>query len=92
MAIWFGPDGKKSLKLDEFELFLMQLHEVLEQLEFDMYDTTNSGSITGLDLARSWIAPANVKSIDKLLDRVREESGRDKRGGLPACTVYAAVR
>ena len=72
METWFGKDGEKALNLEGFQSFLEQLHDALEQLEFDLYDTDNDSTITGLDLARSWVAPANIKVIDTLLDRVRD--------------------
>ena len=36
-----------------------------------MLDYNNEGCIRGLDLARSLVAPASIKIIDRLLDRVR---------------------
>jgi hypothetical protein len=68
---WFGKDGGKKLHLQDFMQFIVQLHGIFDELEFALLDADGSGHITGLDLARSLVAPASVLMIDKLLDRVR---------------------
>jgi hypothetical protein len=68
---WFGLDGKRTLRLADFQLFIVELHMVFDELEFAMLDDDNDGAISGLDLARSLVAPAAVTVIDRLLDRVR---------------------
>lgn len=71
---WFGEAGDLRLKLSEFQSFVSDLHTVFGDLEFALLDTHARGSISGLDLARSFVAPASVSMIDGLLDRVRPPS------------------
>jgi hypothetical protein len=68
---WFGDKGDKRLQLQDFMEFVVQLHSIFDELEFALLDADGSGYITGLDLARSLVAPASVVMIDKLLNRVR---------------------
>lgn len=68
---WFGKDGERKLALADFMAFIVQLHHIFDELEFALLDADGSGSITGLDLARSLVAPASIQSIDQLLSRVR---------------------
>lgn len=71
MLTWFGANGDQHLRLDQFQAFLVQLHHVFEALEFNILDHDGDGKISGLELARSLVAPAGVRLIDDLLNRVR---------------------
>ena len=55
----------------DFQKFIIELHTAFDEMEFAMLDVDNTGWITGLDLARSLAAPASIKVVDRLLDRVR---------------------
>ena len=67
---WFGADGNKRMQYDTFQKFLVQLHGIFDGMEFDMLDVKGKGYISGLELARSLVAPGPVTMIDALLDRV----------------------
>jgi len=41
------------------------------ELEFLHYDVTRSGTVPGIDFARSLVASSDVKRVDALLDKVR---------------------
>lgn len=47
-----------------------QLHEDVVELEFLHYDVTHSGTVPGIDFARSLVASSNVCAVDVLLDKV----------------------
>ena len=68
---WFGVDGSKRMQFETFRKFLVKLHGIFDGMEFDMLDVKGAGHISGLELARSFVAPGPVTSIDPLLDRVR---------------------
>ena len=68
---WFGADGSKRMQFETFRKFLVQLHSIFDGMEFEALDVAAAGHISGLELARSLVAPGPVTSIDGLLDRVR---------------------
>ncbi len=78
LVSFFGRDGSKKLALAEFTSFLVSLHEEVVRLEFAHYDVAGRGSIPALDFARSLVATADVRHVDKLLDKV----GAGARGGV----------
>ncbi|GIL46976.1 hypothetical protein Vafri_3832 [Volvox africanus] len=67
---FFGKDGKKHLYLSEFRNFLDKLHEELVNLEFAHYDCNRQGSIPAVDFGRSLVAAADIRHVDRLLDKV----------------------
>ncbi|XP_059290619.1 calcium uptake protein, mitochondrial-like isoform X2 [Lycium ferocissimum] len=67
---FFGEDGKKRLQYDTFVQFLRDLHEEMLKLEFAHYDYKSRGSISAKDFALSMVASADLKYLNKLLDRV----------------------
>ncbi|GLC44097.1 hypothetical protein PLESTB_000929600 [Pleodorina starrii] len=67
---FFGKDGSKKLYLPEFRDFLDRLHDELVRLEFRHYDCNRTGSITALDFGRSLAATADIRNVDRLLDKV----------------------
>ncbi|XP_060175509.1 calcium uptake protein, mitochondrial-like isoform X2 [Lycium barbarum] len=67
---FFGEDGKKHLQYDTFVQFLRDLHEEMLKLEFAHYDFKSRGSISAKDFALSMVASADLKYLNKLLDRV----------------------
>ncbi|KAG2451387.1 hypothetical protein HYH02_003988 [Chlamydomonas schloesseri] len=70
LVSFFGKDGTKKLYLPEFQDFLTKLHEEVVKLEFAHYDNMGRGSMAPVDFARSLVATADVRQVDKLLDRV----------------------
>lgn len=72
---FFGKQGTKKLSLSEFSTFLAQLHEELVKLEFAHYDVLGRGSLSPVDFAHSLVATADLRSIDKLLDKVDSMDG-----------------
>jgi len=70
LAQFFGEDGTKKLSFSEFAFFLRELQERLLIMEFRHYDYKNHGSVSGWDFARSLIAPADIRVVDKYLDKV----------------------
>ncbi|XP_019236576.1 PREDICTED: calcium uptake protein 1, mitochondrial-like isoform X2 [Nicotiana attenuata] len=67
---FFGEDGKKRLQYDRFVRFLRDLHEEMLKLEFAHYDYKFQGTILAKDFALSMVAAADLKYLNKLLDRV----------------------
>ncbi|XP_055830289.1 calcium uptake protein, mitochondrial-like isoform X2 [Solanum dulcamara] len=67
---FFGEDGKKRLQYDTFVQFLRDLHEEMLKLEFAHYDYKFRGTISAKDFALSMVASADLKYLNKLLDRV----------------------
>lgn len=72
---FFGKDGTKKLQHDKFVKFLRDLHNEILRLEFANYDYKEQGSICAKDFALSMVASADIKHINKLLDRVGEIDG-----------------
>jgi hypothetical protein len=73
-----GPDAntqtqgnaKPTPKSPNPRAFLNQLHSDVTRLEFAHYDSNGDGKIKGVDFANSIAAAADVRSVDKYLDRV----------------------
>ncbi|CAK9188194.1 unnamed protein product [Ilex paraguariensis] len=70
MEYFFGKDGKKCLQHEKFVLFLRNLHDEILRLEFAHYDYKLQGTISAKDFGLSMVASADIKHLDKLLDRV----------------------
>ncbi|KXZ48149.1 hypothetical protein GPECTOR_30g245 [Gonium pectorale] len=70
LVSFFGHDGRKKLFLPQFQAFLTKLHEELVKLEFAHYDNLGRGSMAPVDFAHSLVATADVRHIDRLLDKV----------------------
>jgi len=69
LVSFFGPDLKGHLKLPTFIDFLRKLHNDLVELEFLHYDVSRTGSIPGIDFARSLVACSDIRAVDALLDK-----------------------
>ncbi|KAK6927588.1 EF-hand domain [Dillenia turbinata] len=69
---FFGKDGKRRLKHDNFVQFLRRLRDEILDLEFAHYDYKIRGSISAKDFALSMVASADMNHLNKLLDRVDE--------------------
>ncbi|XP_059637845.1 calcium uptake protein, mitochondrial-like [Cornus florida] len=72
LEYFFGKDGKKCLQHGKFVQFLRDLHEEILRLEFAHYDYKSRGTISAKDFALSMVASADMKHINKFLDRVDE--------------------
>ncbi|XP_058223317.1 calcium uptake protein, mitochondrial-like isoform X2 [Rhododendron vialii] len=72
---FFGTDGKKCLRHESFVQFLRSLHDEMVRLEFAHYDYKLHGTISAKDFALSMVASADMKHLNKLLDRVDELNG-----------------
>ncbi|CAA0829355.1 calcium-binding EF hand family protein [Striga hermonthica] len=70
LEYFFGRDGKKLLHHDNFVQFLRDLHYEIVRLEFAHYDYKLRGTISAKDFALSMVASADLKHLNKLLDRV----------------------
>ncbi|KAL0394298.1 UNVERIFIED_CONTAM: Calcium uptake protein, mitochondrial [Sesamum latifolium] len=70
LEYFFGGDGKKLLHHDNFAQFLRDLHDEMVRLEFAHYDYKLRGTISAKDFALSMVASADLKHLNKLLDRV----------------------
>ncbi|XP_059641119.1 calcium uptake protein, mitochondrial [Cornus florida] len=69
---FFGKDGKKCLQHEDFFHFLRSLHTEMLNLEFAHYDYKLRGTISAKDFALSMVASADMRHLNKLLDRVDE--------------------
>ncbi|GAB2275415.1 hypothetical protein Dimus_010175 [Dionaea muscipula] len=67
---FFGKDGKTCLQHDKFAQFLRDLHTEIVRLEFAHYDCKSRGSISAKDFALSMIASADMRHLNKLLERI----------------------
>ncbi|PIN23131.1 Ca2+ binding protein, contains EF-hand motif [Handroanthus impetiginosus] len=70
LEYFFGRDGKNLLQHDKFVQFLRDLHDEMVKLEFAHYDYKLRGTISAKDFALSMVASADLKHLNKLLDRV----------------------
>ncbi|XP_051151692.1 calcium uptake protein, mitochondrial-like [Andrographis paniculata] len=70
LEYFFGRDGEKLLQHDKFVHFLRDLHDEMVKLEFAHYDYKSQGSISVKDFALSMVASADLKHLNRLLDRV----------------------
>ncbi|KAL6758001.1 hypothetical protein V8C86DRAFT_2609507, partial [Haematococcus lacustris] len=73
---FFGPELQGKLSLGQLTQFLKQLHDDLVSLEFGHYDVAGTGTIPGLDLARSLAASADLSHTDGLLLKVERLPAR----------------
>ncbi|KAJ9523981.1 hypothetical protein QJQ45_022371, partial [Haematococcus lacustris] len=73
---FFGPELQGKLSLGQLAQFLKQLHDDLVSLEFGHYDVAGTGTIPGLDLARSLAASADLRHTDGLLLKVERLPAR----------------
>ncbi|GMP94460.1 hypothetical protein CsSME_00043914 [Camellia sinensis var. sinensis] len=69
---FFGKDGKECLQHEKFVQFLRSLHDEMVRLEFAHYDYKSRGTISPKDFALSMVASADMRHLNKLLDRVDE--------------------
>lgn len=67
---FFGKDGEFRLHHDKFVQFLRDLRDEMLRLEFAHYDYKLRGTISAKDFALSMVASADMKHLNKLLDRV----------------------
>ncbi|XP_028071532.1 calcium uptake protein, mitochondrial-like isoform X1 [Camellia sinensis] len=72
VVYFFGKDGKKCLQHEKFVQFLRSLHVEMVRLEFAHYDYKLHGTISAKDFALSMVASADMRHLNKLLDRVEE--------------------
>ncbi|XP_075508214.1 calcium uptake protein, mitochondrial isoform X1 [Primulina tabacum] len=79
---FFGPDGNRRLKHDKFVQFLRDLHDEMVKLEFAHYDFKLRGTISAKDFALSMVASADMKSLNKLLDRVDDLDNEPRLGNI----------
>ncbi|KAH6757897.1 calcium-binding EF hand family protein [Perilla frutescens var. hirtella] len=70
LEYFFGRDGKDLLEHDKFIQFLRDLQDEMTKLEFAHYDYKLRGTISAKDFALSMVASADLKHLNKLLDRV----------------------
>ncbi|KAG8375818.1 hypothetical protein BUALT_Bualt10G0139900 [Buddleja alternifolia] len=70
LEYFFGEDGKQRLQHDKFVHFFKRLHDEMVTLEFAHYDYKLRGTISAKDFALSMVASADLKHLNKLLDRV----------------------
>ncbi|KAA8535209.1 hypothetical protein F0562_030212 [Nyssa sinensis] len=72
LEYFFGKDGKACLEHGKFVQFLRELHDEILRLEFSHYDCKSRGTISAKDFALSMVASADMRHINKFLDRVDE--------------------
>lgn len=72
LEYFFGEDGEMQLHHDNFVRFLRKLHDEIVRLEFSHYDYRSQGTISAKDFALSMVASADIKHVNKLLERVDE--------------------
>ncbi|KAL6980224.1 hypothetical protein U1Q18_021867 [Sarracenia purpurea var. burkii] len=72
---FFGENGNKCLQHENFVQFLRFLHDEMARLEFAHYDYKLRGTISAKDFALSMVASADMRHLNKLLDRVDELNG-----------------
>ncbi|GFQ00442.1 calcium uptake protein 1 mitochondrial [Phtheirospermum japonicum] len=70
LEYFFERDGNNRLQHDKFVQFLRDLHHEMVRLEFAHYDYKLRGTISAKDFALSMVASADLKHLNKLLDRV----------------------
>ncbi|KAG8372658.1 hypothetical protein BUALT_Bualt12G0089500 [Buddleja alternifolia] len=96
LEYFFGEDGNKLLEHDKFVQFLRDLHHEMLRLEFVHYDYKSQGTISVKDFALSMVASADMRYINKFLDRVDEmddePSLRDVRLTFEEFKAFAELR
>eukprot|EP00963_Diacronema_lutheri_P007222 scaffold631_cov318-Pavlova_lutheri.AAC.12 len=70
--VYQEQEDPSGISLEQFKLFLQSLHDDIVWAEFSHYDVERNGWICGQDFAKAMIAGADVTSISKYLQRVRE--------------------
>lgn len=70
--VYQEQEDPSGISLEQFKLFLQSLHDDIVWAEFSHYDVERKGWICGQDFAKAMIAGADVTSISKYLQRVRE--------------------
>ncbi|MCO5573608.1 hypothetical protein L7F22_027380 [Adiantum nelumboides] len=70
IEFFFGKNGEKLLKHEDFEQFLKQLHEEIIRLEFSHYDYLDQGAMSAKDFGLSMVAAADLSRLNHYLDRV----------------------
>ncbi|KVI00510.1 Calcium-binding EF-hand [Cynara cardunculus var. scolymus] len=70
LEYFFGKDGKSCLAHGKFTQFLKDLQNEILLLEFAHYDYKSRGTISAKDFALSMVASADMRHINKFLDRV----------------------
>ncbi|KAJ4957591.1 hypothetical protein NE237_024702 [Protea cynaroides] len=93
---FFGKDGRHCLQHGKFVEFLRNLHDEILRLEFAHYDYKLRGTISAKDFALSMVASADVRHINKFLDRVEDMNNeprlRDIRITLEEFKDFAELR
>lgn len=79
---FFGEGGKMRLEHGKFLHFLRSLHYEMIKLEFSHYDYKQRGTISAKDFALSMVASADMKHLNKLLDRVDEVDHESKMSNI----------
>jgi len=69
------PNPNPTQPKPQPQAFLNQLHDDVTRLEYAHYDSNGDGYIKGVDFANSIAAAADVRSVDKYLDRVSAWGG-----------------
>ncbi|KAI3467990.1 hypothetical protein Pfo_024653 [Paulownia fortunei] len=82
LEYFFGRDGKNLLRHDKFVQFLRDLHDEMVKLEFAHYDYKLRGTISAKDFALSMVASADLKHLNKLLDRVDDLDNQPHLGNI----------
>ncbi|KAH7298673.1 hypothetical protein KP509_25G053500 [Ceratopteris richardii] len=72
IEFFFGKDGQKLLRHEDFEQFLRKLHEEIIHLEFYHYDYLDRGTISAKDFGLSLVAAADLSRLKEYLERVEE--------------------
>ncbi|KAI3701521.1 hypothetical protein L6452_26670 [Arctium lappa] len=72
LEYFFGKDGKSCLAHGKFTQFLKDLQNEILSLEFAHYDYKSRGTISAKDFALSMVASADMRHINKFLDRVEQ--------------------
>eukprot|EP00775_Hariotina_reticulata_P011679 gene11679-11822_t len=65
-------DHGGGVSLSRFKKFLERLQQNMLQLEFAHYDPNQRGWICGADFANSLVTAADIKVVDRYLDKVHE--------------------
>ncbi|XP_073137882.1 calcium uptake protein, mitochondrial-like [Henckelia pumila] len=96
LEYFFGKDGKGRLEHQKFVQFFRKLHDEILRLEFSHYDFKSQGTICAKDFALSMVASADMRYVNKFLDRVdelnNETSLRDVRITFEEFKKFAELR
>ncbi|GMP36816.1 hypothetical protein CsSME_00008817 [Camellia sinensis var. sinensis] len=72
LEYFFGKDGKQCLEHGKFVQFLRDMHDKILRLEFAHYDYKSQGTISATNFALLMVASADMRHVNKFLDRVEE--------------------